>query len=264
MSPRQRKTRTKRNRRPQGREWPPYARLFPLHKPPPGTLVITAIRPTRRDPTLHAVKIGRKRVALLDETGVHALRLEPGVPWTEELATAAHHVELVVQAKRQAVKLLKVRARTRVELLQRLGRAGVAPEIALEAVSRLEALGLVDDEALATRFVQRSRLERILGIGLIRARLMKRGIQRPVADAALHESRPHAHERERALRLVRLESGLHERHDTTKRVRVPARERRRILALLARRGFDETTAFDAVETALGPAIEDSASAGEMS
>ncbi len=88
------------------------------------------------------------------------------------------------QGRAAAARLASGRMMSRKELAERLGRKGVAPDTAAEAVDWLESLGAVDDAAYAGA-VARHYASGGYGPGRVRQELQKRGIPRELWDSAL-------------------------------------------------------------------------------
>ena len=88
------------------------------------------------------------------------------------------------QGRAAAARLASGRMMSRKELAERLGRKGIAPDTAVEAVDWLESLGAVDDAAYAGA-VARHYAAGGYGPGRVRQELQKRGIPRELWDSAL-------------------------------------------------------------------------------
>ena len=88
------------------------------------------------------------------------------------------------QSRAAAARLASGRMMSRKELAVRLGRKGIAPDTAAEAVDWLESLGAVDDAAYAGA-VARHYAAGGYGPGRVRQELQKRGIPRELWDSAL-------------------------------------------------------------------------------
>ena len=88
------------------------------------------------------------------------------------------------QSRAAAARLASGRMMSRKELAERLGRNGIAPDTAAEAVDWLESLGAVDDAAYAGA-VARHYAAGGYGPGRVRQELQKRGIPRELWDSAL-------------------------------------------------------------------------------
>ncbi|MDD5746766.1 MAG: regulatory protein RecX [Candidatus Omnitrophica bacterium] len=91
----------------------------------------------------------------------------------------------LAQAKNYALRLLKVRPRSRRELTERLGRKNFSPEIIGSVIGLYAQAGYINDEQfarlwVASRMRQRPRAKRV-----IRYELLKKGISREIADQAL-------------------------------------------------------------------------------
>jgi regulatory protein len=141
----------------------------------------------------------------------------------------------------RALRLLAVRARSRRELEIRLRRAGFEPDEVGEELDRLEAVGLVDDEAFARELAEHHVGARRSGRRAVVGALAAKGVSRQVIEeamAGLGEG-----EEERALELAR---------ERAPRLAGMPRDKAfgRLSSLLMRRGYDPTTARDAAARAL--------------
>lgn len=143
----------------------------------------------------------------------------------------------------RALGLLAVRPRSRRELEQRLRRAGFEPEVVTEELARLEAVGLVDDEAFARQVVEHELSVRRSGRRAIVSRLIGKGVDRGTIDLALEGSASDSDE-ERALELALARAA---------RLREipPEQAFPRLVAFLARRGYDPDVSRRATRRALG-------------
>jgi regulatory protein len=128
-----------------------------------------------------------------------------------------------------ALWLLESRARTRLELEQRLSRRGFEPDAIRRALDRLAAVGLVDDETFA-RELAASRVEQGVDAPRIVVELRDRGVDPDLAARIAGESAPQGDRAERCrelaqARLAKLQ-GLR-----------PEVQYRRLAAYLVRRGY---------------------------
>jgi regulatory protein len=147
----------------------------------------------------------------------------------------------------RALLLLSVRARSRKELRSRLVRAGFEPAEVDDELGRLEAVGLVDDEAFARQVVEHEVANRRSGRRAVLGRLARAGVDRETVERAL-EDLPAAGEEERARELAR--ARVRRLGDVR-----PEQAFSRLVGYLARRGYDPETARRAARDALGAAAE---------
>jgi regulatory protein len=84
-----------------------------------------------------------------------------------------------------ALRMLARRALSRRELAERLGRRGYPPTAIRSEVRRLEAAGLLDEQAVAASVVAGT-LRRGAGRRAAAAALLRRRVAREAADRALH------------------------------------------------------------------------------
>jgi regulatory protein len=147
-----------------------------------------------------------------------------------------------LECHERALRLLSVRARSRRELEIRLLRAGFDAEEVRGEVARLEAVGLVDDEAFARQVAEHELTNRHSGRRAIVSRLMAKGIARDEIDRVL-EGVAGEPDDVRALELARARA---RRLDSLS----PEQAHSRLVAFLARRGFEPEVARRAARTAL--------------
>ncbi|MGB6180233.1 MAG: regulatory protein RecX [Rhodococcus sp. (in: high G+C Gram-positive bacteria)] len=162
-----------------------------------------------------------------------------------------------VQAKDAALRLLTDRARSRVELEQRLTAKGFTDEIIASVLDRLTEIKLVDDRDFAHQWVRSRHTYSGRGKGALRTELRTKGIDAALAAEALDTIEPED-ERERARELVAkklrspaVTAGLDESVEDP-RARRAARDKvvRKLVSMLARRGFAQGMAFEVVRTEL--------------
>lgn len=148
----------------------------------------------------------------------------------------------VSAAKNICLRLLTSQARSRAELSAKLSQRGIPEAAAEEALDRLEKVGLIDDEAYARAFVASRHRDRGLGRSALRRELERKGVDRDLAasaSAAIDDDQ----ERARAADLVarKLDSAMFAGSEAA---------RRRLLGMLARRGYSSAVAIGAVNDAL--------------
>jgi len=145
-----------------------------------------------------------------------------------------------------ALWLLESRARTRLELRQRLERRGFEAEAIERALDRLTGVGLVDDEAFA-RDLAASRVEQGVDAPRIVVELKDRGIAPDLAVRIAGESAPPSDRAERCRELAE------DRLSKLKRLR-PEVQYRRLAAYLVRRGYPG----DVVENVVSELVDSNA------
>ena len=150
-------------------------------------------------------------------------------------------------ARAICLRLLTARSRSRAELATALRRRGISDGAAGAALDRLEDVGLVDDAALAEVAVHSGHTYRGLGRRALGAELRRRGVPDEIARDAVAAVKPQDEERqarELVQRKLRSSTGSDE-----------ATVVRRIVGMLARKGYPEGLAFrvvrEEVRTATG-------------
>ncbi|WP_084501668.1 recombination regulator RecX [Nocardia xishanensis] len=152
----------------------------------------------------------------------------------------------VEQAKEACLRLLAVRARSRAELAQRLAAKGFTAEVTDRALDRLAEVGLVDDAAFAEQWVHSRHAFSGKGKQALAQELRRKGVAPADAAPAL-EAISSDDEQSRAIELVRRKLRTLPRDlDRDKAIR-------RLVGMLARRGYSQSTAFTVVKAELAQA-----------
>jgi regulatory protein len=149
------------------------------------------------------------------------------------------------QARALCLRLLTARARTRAELAGQLTKRGYPDDVSALVLDRLTAVGLVDDEDFAEQWVRSRRVNAGKGRRALASELRTKGIDDDVIDAVLEDIDSDA-ERSRAEQLVADKLRRERLTDVTDDVKVT----RRLVGMLARRGYGQSMAFDVVKVAL--------------
>ncbi len=143
------------------------------------------------------------------------------------------------------LRLLTARARTRAELAGQLAKRGYPDDVATQVLDRLADVGLVDDAGFAEQWVHSRRVNAGKGKRALAAELRTKGVDDDVITEVLAGLKPAA-ERGRAEKLVRARL----RREPLGNDNDAVRASRRLVAMLARRGYDQTMAYDVVNTEL--------------
>jgi regulatory protein len=152
------------------------------------------------------------------------------------------------QARALCLRLLTARARSRAELEGQLAKRGYPDDVSTRVLDRLADVGLVDDADFAEQWVRSRRVKAGKGKRALAAELHNKGVDNDVITAALADIDAGA-ERRRAEQLV--QAKLRRENLDGDETKVA----RRLVGMLARRGYSETLAFDVVKTELGLELE---------
>ena len=147
-------------------------------------------------------------------------------------------------ARALCLRLLTARARTRAELAGQLAKRGYPDDVSARVLDRLTDVGLVDDAGFAEQWVHSRRANAGKGKRALAAELHTKGVDNDVITSVLGGINPAA-ERGRAEQLVRARLRQENLSDAD-----DARVSRRMVAMLARRGFDQTMAYEVVSAEL--------------
>jgi regulatory protein len=143
------------------------------------------------------------------------------------------------QARALCLRLLTVRSRTRAELSGQLAKRGYPDDVGARVLDRLAAVGLVDDRDFAEQWVRSRHVRAGKSRRALAAELRTKGVDNEVINTVLAGIDAGA-ERDRAEELVR-----------AKLRREPlgtddARITRRLVGMLARRGYSQNLACEVV------------------
>lgn len=157
----------------------------------------------------------------------------------------AHEPDREEQARNYCLRLLTARAHSRAELAGKLAQRGYPENVAERVLDRLSRAGLVDDEDFAEQWVRSRHVHAGKGKRALAAELRRKGVDNEVITSALADIDTGA-ERQRAEQLVR---------DRLRRERLDdegaePKVMRRLVGMLARRGYGQSMALDVVTVAL--------------
>jgi regulatory protein len=137
------------------------------------------------------------------------------------------------------------RARTRRELADKLRSRNVPDEVATRLLDRFTEVGLIDDAAFARLWVESRQSSRGLAKRALSDELRRKGVDAEIVREAVDEVDP-ADEEAAARRLVRKKLPSLRKVDSTTATR-------RLVGMLARKGYAAGLAFAVVKDELGAA-----------
>jgi regulatory protein len=149
------------------------------------------------------------------------------------------------QARNLCLRLLADRARSRAELNGQLAKRGYPDDVSARVLDRLGDVGLVDDQDFAAQWVRSRHLNAGKGKRALAAELRTKGVDDDVITEALADVDADA-ERLRAEQLVAAKLRRERLGEDGDDVKVA----RRLVGMLARRGYQQSMAFDVVKVAL--------------
>lgn len=179
----------------------------------------------------------------------HSRRAGDESPSGAQRRAPAEDLDPVQRARDICLNLLTVRPRTRAELRQSLLRKEIEEDVADQVLSRLDEVGLVDDAAFAELWVRSRHTYQGLGRRALATELRRKGVADDVAAEAVATVDADAEE-ERARELVRKRLRSLTGADETARIR-------KLVGMLARRGYSQGLAFRVVRDELHAAGEES-------
>jgi len=146
-------------------------------------------------------------------------------------------------ARAIVLRQLAMAARTRHQLRETLRKRETPPEVAEHVLDRMQAVGLINDEAFAVEYVAQRRASRGSGRRALAQELGRKGVPAKLIDQVL-EDIDADDERVLASDLVRHKwrsvSGLE-----------PTARRRRLASMLGRRGYPAGLVYEVIRTVEG-------------
>jgi regulatory protein len=142
--------------------------------------------------------------------------------------------------------MLERQPRTRAELARGMARRGVPEDAAAAVLDRFAEVGLIDDAAFAAAWVDSRHTGRGLGRRALSAELRRRGVAAETVTEAV--STVTAEDEETAAR------ALVERRARTMGAVAPDAQLRRLVGMLARKGFDYGLAMRVVRDVLADGV----------
>lgn len=152
------------------------------------------------------------------------------------------HPDPEARAREICLRLLSAAPRTRAQLADALHRKNVPADAAERVLGRFADVGLIDDEAFAQAWVQSRHTGRGLARRALAAELRRRGVADATVNEAVETLDP-AQEEETARAIVR-------RRLPSTRGADPAKRMRRLVGMLARKGYPPGLSYRVVKDAL--------------
>lgn len=177
-------------------------------------------------------------------------------PPPEDTAAQVPEADAEAVARKILLDQLTGQARSRKQLADKLAAKNVPSDIAVRLLDRFEEVGLVDDEAFARSWIASRQPGKGLARRALAQELRRKGVDDEVAREALDEIEPAAEE-EAARSLVRKKLRSLARVDDTTATR-------RLVGMLARKGYPSGLAFAVVREELAAAGRDEPETGSWS
>ena len=166
-------------------------------------------------------------------------------PPSDDAQSAGPDADVEAVARKILLDQLTGRARSRKELADRLAAKNVPDELAAALLDRFEEVGLIDDEAFARLWIADRQRSKGLASRALSQELRRKGVADEVVREALDEVEPGAEEAA-ARALVRKKLRTLTRVDDTAATR-------RLVGMLARKGYPSGLAFSVVRDELNAA-----------
>lgn len=195
----------------------------------------------------------RRRTAVEAEQPARPAVESPAEPARERRRKAREErpeesADPAARARDICLRLLTGTAKTRKQLADALRKREIPDEVAEEVLSRYEEVGLIDDAAFAEAWVESRHAVRGLGRRALAQELRTRGVAGDLVEQAV--AQVDADDEAQAARAL-VDRRLRSTAGLERQVRV-----RRLVGMLARRGYSEGLAFRVVRDALSEAGEE--------
>ncbi len=201
---------------------------------------VTALTPTKRDPSRISIKVDGKYVGTVSDSQVIELGIAVGTDWHDELADRVVGAAAFSKALNQAMNSLGRRMLSTEQVRRKLRDKGHEPNVIARVIERLTEVGLLDDEAFGRALVNDQMKRKPAGPALLKSKLYEKGVERSLIDRLVAEACEQADLVDDAVRLAVSKLRSMARLDDATR-------KRRLWGALARRGFDADTIRQAVE-----------------
>ena len=152
------------------------------------------------------------------------------------------------------VRLLTAAPRTRAQLADALRRRRIPADAAESVLSRFAEVGLIDDATFASAWVESRHYGRGLGRRALAAELSRRGVDQGDIEAAVDQL---SAETERATALALVERRLASTTGPSEAARI-----KKLVGMLARKGYSAGLAYSVVKEAVERAGQDPAGLGD--
>ena len=206
---------------------------------------ITALTPSKRDPSKLIIHVSSKPVATLSRKQIELFGLDVESQWTESIAAKVTDALAFEAAFDQAMRMINRKRLSRAKVTEKLAERGHDEAIVDRVIAKLLAIGALNDETLATDLVEEIDRKRPAGPAMKRIKLAQRGVSEEIIERVVGQSASPSSQLADARKLIASKSKAMAKLDETAR-------KRRLWDLLARRGFDEET----IDTVLGGAMCD--------
>jgi len=215
-------------------------------------VVITSIKPKAGDKNLLVIRIGRAVLGTVTRRDAAALGLEEGasgVAADEGLISAIADADEYVRCRGFLVRAINKAPLTRAVAEKRAADKGFSHGLIQRLLGEFGKLGLINDEQVARAAAAGELARKPAGTGLVRDKLLRRGVEEDLAEAVAEEATAGRDLLADAIALCRQRVGR------ASMQRDATAARRRLFGLLGRRGFELEVAERAIEAVLGPAPE---------
>lgn len=202
--------------------------------------LIAAISRAGRRRRLHTIQLDDGQTIVLSDKTVDEAGLRAGDEVEETILTELAERDEMARALDQSLHSLAQRPRSEAEIRRKLAQKQISERAADGAVVRLRELGLLDDRRFAEQWVEERLRIRPRGRRMLRKELLDKGISRELVEEVLDRD---LKEEQNAIAIAEKAMGRMRSLD-------PRVARRRLAAMLARRGFGYEVAGYAMRRAM--------------
>lgn len=213
--------------------------------------IITAIQYQKKDKLRASLFIDGSFGVGVNVSTIEYLRLRKGDEMTSILAENMCAYDNLVSAKRVASKFINTRMRSEKEVREKLRGFEFGGEVADEVIASLKENKLIDDTGFAASFIHDKLLSKPHSAGRLEQDLRKKGIAKDVIQRVLAEASIGESEEERAMQAAEKKW-----QQITRREDDPKKQKQKLTAFLASRGFKYETIKNIITKLSGNADEE--------
>lgn len=210
---------------------------------------VTALSPTKRDPSRISIKVDGKYVGTVPDDQLKTLGITIGTEWHDDLASHVVGAVAFGKALNSAMSGIARRMMSNTQLRRKLRDKGHEDPVIDRVLERLNNVGLMDDEAFGRALISDQMKRKPAGPALLRSKLYEKGVDRSLIEKLVDEACEQTDLVADAIRLAESKVRTMRRLDDATR-------RRRLYGALARRGFKSDTIRTAMEHVLSAIAED--------
>jgi regulatory protein len=203
--------------------------------------IITSVTVQKRNKERYSIFVDDQFLIGIDEQTLLKLDLRKGAEVTPLLFNKIKREEGFFAVKSYLMKLLARRDHARKELLTKASRKDYSRQVILRALDELQEKDYIDDEAFAQKYAADKKHLNNWGPSKIKAYLLKKGIDRTVAEKSATQAFEGEDLTETFIHLVSKRS----RH--FRKEQNALKRKKKVISYLARKGFRSSSIYSCID-----------------